>query len=228
MSDRKQSPPGPGGMGRGPRGPVEKPKDSRKTFSRLLKYFGVRKYQIMLVGILAAFSTIFGIVGPKLQGKVTTKLFDGFIGKYMAIMNNKPMPAIDFSYIGNILLITLGLYGFSALLGYLQQYLMSDVAQKIVFDLRRDMNDKMHKLPLKYFDSRTHGEVMSRITNDIDNIANTLQQSLTQFLTSGFTILGILIMMLSISPLLTHEDIQTFPEAVRSSAEGIGRSEWPY
>jgi ATP-binding cassette subfamily B multidrug efflux pump len=222
MSDNQRKPagrPGRGGMMGGPRGPVEKPKNMKKTFSRLLSYFGVRKKQIGLVGILAVLSTVFGIVGPKLQGKVTTKIFDGFIGKYAAIMNHKPLPGFDFVYIERMLLFVGGLYLFSAALGYIQQLIMSDVAQRIVYDMRSDMNRKLHQLPLKYFDSRTHGEIMSRVTNDIDNIANTLQQSITQFITSSCTIIGVLVMMLTISPLLTLITLLTLPTAMMATVK---------
>lgn len=200
-------------MARG-RGPVEKPKDLKGTSRRLLIYFGSRKIQLGIVVMLAVFSTVFGIIGPKLQGKVTTRLFEGFIGKFAAAKLSKPLPGLDFPYIEHMLYIIIGLYLFSALLGYIQQLVMADVAQKIVFDMRDDVNRKLHRLPLSYFDRRTHGEVMSRVTNDIDNIANTLQQSITQFVTSFVTILGVLVMMLTISPLLTLITLLTLPTAM--------------
>jgi len=203
-------------MGFGPRGgggPVEKAKDFKGTVRRLIRYFGPRRRQILSVLFLAVASTAFSIVGPKLMGKVTTKLFDGLIGKYAAAALHQPLPAIDFGYIGRMIAILIVLYVVSALLGFAQQYLMSDVAQTLVCDLRRDANDKLQRLPLKYFDARSHGEVMSRITNDIDNIGTTLQQSLTQLITSVCTIVGILIMMLTISPLLTLISVLTIPTA---------------
>jgi ATP-binding cassette, subfamily B, multidrug efflux pump len=128
------------------------------------------------------------------------------------ISNNGPK--IDFGYIGNIILILIGLYLISAAFGYIQQYIMAGVAQKTVFDMRSDVNEKLNRLPLKYFDSRTHGEILSRVTNDLDTVANTLQQSLTQLITSVVTIVGIIIMMLSISPLLTLVTIVTLPLSV--------------
>ncbi len=212
-----------GGMGRpgggppgmmGGRGPAEKPKNMKKTLSRFFSYFGVRRAQFYIVIVLAVCSTIFSIVGPKLQGKVTTKLFSGLMAKYAAIMQRQSLPSLDFAYMENMLLLIIGLYMISATLGYIQQIVMSDVAQKIVFDMREDVNLKLHRLPLKYFDARTHGEIMSRVTNDIDNIANTLQQSLTQLITSFCTVLGILIMMLTISPLLTLISLLTLPTAM--------------
>lgn len=195
-------------------GPAEKPKSLGKTLRRLMEYFGVRRSQLGIVFLLAILSTAFGIIGPKLQGRVTTKLFEGFLGKYVAAFTGNPLPAIDFAYIEHMLVFIVGLYLVSALLGYVQQLIMSDVAQKIVFDMRAEVQEKLHRLPLKYFDSRTHGEVMSRVTNDIDTIANTLQQSVTQFITSFATILGILIMMLTISPLLTLVSLLTLPAAM--------------
>ena len=201
---------GPPGMG----GPVEKAKDFGKSLRRLVTYFGPRRHQILSVLFLAALSTAFSIAGPKLMGKITTKLFDGLVGKYVAAFQGLPLPAIDFVYIGRIAGILVCLYLVSAFLGFAQQYLMSDVAQTIVYDLRRDVNDKLHRLPLKYFDARTHGEVMSRVTNDIDTIGNTLQQSLTQLMTSLCTIVGIVIMMLTISPLLTLISLLTIPTAL--------------
>jgi len=225
MSDAQNRPvPGggagrPGGfMGGGPGGraggPVEKPKNMGRTFRRFVSYFGTRKPQITVVFVLAVFSTVFGIVGPKLQGFVTTKLFDGIIGKYAAAMLGKPLPGLDFTYISRMLILIVVLYLISAALSYAQQLVMSDVAQKIVYDMREDVDGKLHRLPLKYFDARTHGEIMSRVTNDIDNIANTLQQSLTQFITSFCTIIGILVMMLTISPILTLISLLTLPTAM--------------
>lgn len=202
------------GMMMGGRGPTEKPKNMGKTIRRFFSYFGVRKIQFGIVLVLAVCSTIFSIVGPKLQGKVTTKLFDGLIGKYAALMAKKPLPGIDFVYVQHLLLVIIGLYLVSTLLSYIQQIVMSDVAQRIVYDMRTDVNLKLHRLPLKYYDARTHGEIMSRVTNDIDNIANTLQQSLTQFITSITTILGVIVMMLTISPLLTLISLLTLPTAM--------------
>ncbi len=218
---------GPGGggpMGFG-RGPAEKPKDMKRTVARLLSYFGPRKKRIAVVMALAVLGTAFGIVGPKLMGKVTTKLFEGIMGKYAAAMIGKPLPAIDFGYIGGMIGVLVGLYLTSALLGYLQQYLMSDVAQSIVFDLRRDASEKLHRLPLRYFDARTHGDVMSRVTNDIDNIGNTLQQSLTQLITSACTIAGVLVMMLTISPVLTLISLLTLPTAMLAVSKVMKKSQ---
>lgn len=200
---------GPGGPGM--RGPAEKPKNLKKAMKRFIEYFGARKKHLIAVCVIAVSSTVFSIVGPKLQGMVTTKLFEGIMSKNAAGLN--------FTYIGRLLLGIGFLYLVSAALSYLQQILMADTAQKIVFDMRRDVNDKLHRLPLKYFDGRTHGEVMSRMTNDIDTIGNTLQQSLTQMITSTATILGILVMMLTISPLLTMISLLTLPAAMLATVK---------
>ncbi|WHY70147.1 ABC transporter ATP-binding protein [Fictibacillus enclensis] len=193
-----------GRMGHGPGGGSmlmmgQKAKNFKGTLLRLLSYLKPRKRKLVAVFIAAIISTVFMIIGPKITGKAITVLFEGAYGKYKGI----PGAAIDFEKIRQLLLILAGLYVLSSLFNFLQQYLMSTVAQDTVFDLRRDVNQKLEKLPLKYFDGRPNGETLSRMTNDIDLIGSTLQQSLTQFITSIVTILGIIIMMLSISPLLT-------------------------
>lgn len=212
---REQGPPpgGPGGgFGRGPLGgqmgmPVQKARDFKGTMKRLLGYLKPRRLRLLTVFVFAILSTIFSIASPKILGKATTKLFEGIMLKY----NHVPGAGVDFSYIAQILLILIGLYIFSAIFGYLQQYIMAGVAQKTVFDIRNDVNDKLARLPLKFFDSRAHGEILSRITNDVDNISSTLQQSLTQLISSIVTIAGILIMMLTISPLMTLIALVTLP-----------------
>jgi ATP-binding cassette subfamily B protein len=203
--------PGGGFMGGMGRGVAEKPKDFAGTLKRFMVYFRPRRVQLAIVFVFAVLSTIFTIIGPKLMGQVTTKLFDGLISKYMAVFLHKPMPSIDFAFIGQIIVILIGLYAISALFSYIQQYQMAGVSQRIVFDMRQDMEDKLSRLPLKFYDGRTHGEIMSRVTNDIDNISGTLQQSLTQLVTSACTIIGVLVMMLTISPWLTLITIVTLP-----------------
>jgi ATP-binding cassette subfamily B protein len=204
------------------RGPVVKAKDFKGTLKRLLNYLKPQRMNFILVFVFAIMSTIFNIVGPKESGKAITKLVEGLVGKYTAMAKNAellkvgkpaniPVPGIDFQYIGNILLLLLGLYLISTLFGFLQQYIMAGVAQRTVYNLRKEVEDKISRLPLKYFDSRTHGEILSRVTNDVDNIATTLQQSLTQLITSLVTIVGIIIMMLTISPLLTLVVVLTLP-----------------
>ncbi|HBE80233.1 MAG TPA: ABC transporter [Firmicutes bacterium] len=202
----------PGGFGGGPMGgPVEKAKNVKGTVKRMLVYLQPHTTQLTIVFLFAILSTIFSVLGPKILGKATTRLLNGIIGKLVAYQSHQPVPSIDFKYIGTIMLILIGLYIFSSIFTYIQQYVMAGVAQKTVFDMRRDVNDKLARLPLKYFDARSHGEIMSRVTNDIDNISTTLQQSLTQLITSLCTIIGVIIMMLTISPMLTLIALVTLP-----------------
>ncbi|WP_068783916.1 ABC transporter ATP-binding protein [Paenibacillus phocaensis] len=199
---------GPGGPGMGM--PMEKAKDFKGTLKRLIRYLRPHKVQLAAVLVMAILSTVFSIFSPKVMGKATTKLFEGFMAKIQQV----PGAKIDFQYVWQIILILIGLYVLSALFSYVQQYLMAGVAQKTVYDLRKDVNAKLNKLPLKYFDARTHGEILSRVTNDVDNIASTLQQSLTQLITSVLTIIGVIAMMLSISPLMTLIAVLTLPLSI--------------
>lgn len=194
-----------GGMAMG--SPVDKPKDFKGTMRRLMGYLKPRGLQLLAVLIMAILSTVFGIVSPKVMGMATTKLFEGV----MARTQNISGAAVDFEYIGRILIILIVLYLISALFRYIQQFIMADIAQKTVYDMRKDVKHKLTKLPLRYFDSRTHGEILSRATNDVDNISSTLQQSLTQLITSLVTLLGVVVMMLTISPLLTLVTIIILP-----------------
>ncbi|MGP0584594.1 ABC transporter ATP-binding protein [Paenibacillus timonensis] len=204
-------PGGPGGHGGPGMGmPVEKAKDFKGTLKRLIRYLRPHKVQLAAVLVMAILSTVFSIFSPKVMGKATTKLFEGIVAKFQGV----PGAEIDFQYVWQIIMILIGLYVLSALFGYVQQYLMAGVAQKTVYDLRKDVNAKLNKLPLKYFDARTHGEILSRVTNDVDNIAGTLQQSLTQLITSILTIIGVIAMMLSISPLMTLIAVLTLPLSV--------------
>ena len=214
-----------GAMGR----PVEKAKDFKGTLKRLIGYLMEFRGRFIAVFVLAAGSTIFSIIGPKILGYATTKLADGIVAQVThkimvqaAIAKNmpayvirqlelQPIPKFDFAYIGMIILILLGLYLLSALLSFVMGYLMSTVSQKTVFKMRNDVKEKLDKLPLKYFDGHTHGEILSRVTNDIDNIATTLQQSLGQLITSLVMILGTLVMMISISPVMTLIALVTLP-----------------
>lgn len=201
-------PGGPGGPGMSM--PVEKAKDFKGTLKRLIRYLRPHKFQLAAVLVMAILSTVFSIFSPKVMGKATTKLFEGIMAKIQRV----PGAEIDFQYVWHIILILIGLYVLSALFSYVQQYLMAGVAQKTVYDLRKDVNAKLNKLPLKYFDARTHGEILSRVTNDVDNIAGTLQQSLTQLITSILTIIGVIAMMLSISPLMTLIAVLTLPLSI--------------
>src|SRR5215469_11102499 len=162
-----------GFMGGGPMAgfgmPVQKAKNFRGTLQRLLGYFRPETTRLLIVLVAAILSTVFNIIGPKLLGLATTKLFEGFILK----LHQVPGASIDFTYIGHILLILLGLYITSALFGYVQQFTMAGVAQRTVYRLREEVEAKLARLPLRYFDTRTHGEIMSRAVNDLDNITNT-------------------------------------------------------
>jgi ATP-binding cassette subfamily B multidrug efflux pump len=196
-----------GAMGR----PVEKAKNFRGTLNRLLRYFLPQKYRLMIVLVAAIIGTVFNIVGPKILGLATTKLFAGVLAKYEAFLHHLPAPGIDFHYIATVLLILLGLYIISAIFIYIQQYIMAGVAQRTMYQLRKEVDEKISRLPLKYFDTHTHGEVMSRAVNDMDNLSTTLQQSLTQLITSVVTLLGVIVMMLTISPLLSLVVVLTLP-----------------
>jgi ATP-binding cassette subfamily B multidrug efflux pump len=196
-----------GAMGR----PVEKPKDLKGTALRLLGYFLPQKFLLMIVLGTAIIGTTFNIIGPKILGLATTKLFDGLIAKFVAIQHHLPAPGIDFNYIATVLLILLGLYIISSIFIYIQQYIMAGVAQRTMYRLRKEVDEKLSRLPLKYFDSRTHGEIMSRAVNDMDNLSTTLQQSVTQLITSAVTLIGVIVMMLTISPLLSLIVVLTLP-----------------
>ncbi|OIK15144.1 ABC transporter [Bacillus sp. MUM 116] len=216
-------PGGPGG-GFGFRGgmmPVQKAKDFKGTLKRLISYLKPHKFQLLAVLVTAIISTIFSIVSPKIMGKATTKLFEGLMLKFRGV----PGAIIDFDYIGHIILLLIGLYALSSIFSYLQQFIMAGVAQKTVYNLRKEVDEKLNRLPLKYFDSRTHGEILSRAVNDIDNISTTLQQSLTQLITSVITIIGVIVMMLSISPLMTLIVVVTLPLSFIATASIAKKSQ---
>jgi ATP-binding cassette, subfamily B, multidrug efflux pump len=206
----------PGGMQGGPMGrggwgamgmPVQKAKDFRGTALRLLGYFLPQKNRLLIVLGTAIIGTVFNIVGPKILGLATTKLFEGLLLKFRGV----PGASVDFNYIAHVLLILLGLYIVSSIFIYLQQFVMAGVAQRTMYRLRREVDEKISRLPLKYFDSRTHGEIMSRAVNDMDNLSTTLQQSITQLITSAVTLLGVIVLMLTISPLLSLIVVLTLP-----------------
>ncbi|MDM5284061.1 ABC transporter ATP-binding protein [Peribacillus frigoritolerans] len=225
MSNQKK-PQGGGQVGHGPGGGNmmmmgQKAKDFKGTLKRLLTYLKPRRNKLISVFFAAIMSTIFMIVGPKIMGNAITELFEGAYGKFQGI----PGAAINFDKIGQILLLLAGLYALSSLFNYVQQYIMSSIAQDTVYDLREDLNKKLEKLPLKYFEGRPNGETLSRMTNDIDTIGSTLQQSLTQFITSIVTIVGIIIMMLSISPLLTLISIISLPLSIFAIRPILKRSQ---
>jgi ATP-binding cassette subfamily B protein len=196
--------PGRGGpMGGGPMraamGGGEKPKNFQKAMKTFLKYLSPYRFQLILVFIFAITSTVFMIVGPKLLGNATTKLFQGIVAKVAHVQG----AAVDFTYIGRIAFILLGLYVLSSIFSFAQGYLMSGIAMKVTYTFRKNIVEKIKRMPLKYFDTKTHGEVLSLVTNDIDTISNTLAQNLSQIVTSVTTIIGVLVMMLTISWLMT-------------------------
>lgn len=179
--------------------PAEKPKDFKTTFKRLLSYLKSFIFQLIAVILIAILGTSFSILGPKIMGMATTEIFQGVLKK----MQGVPEASINFDYILRIILILGVLYILSAIFTYIQQIIMVSIAQKTVYNMRNDINDKLSRLPLKFFDTHTHGEILSRVTNDVDNISNTLQQSITQLITSLITFIGIGVMMLIISPVMT-------------------------
>ncbi len=185
-----------GGPGRG-MVPGEKAKDLKGAIGKMLRYMGKYKIAVVFVMIIAACSTVFSVVGPKVLGKATTALATGLMAKVAGT------GGIDFSYIGKILIFVLGLYLLSSVLSFLQGWIMTGITQKICYRMRKEITEKINRMPMKYFESRTYGEVLSRITNDVDTLGMGLNQSVTQIITSTATIIGVLVMMLSISPLMT-------------------------
>ena len=185
-----------GPMGRGMQ-PGEKPKDLKKSVKKLTQYIAKYKIAIFVVMLFAAFSTIFNVAGPKILGKATTALSEGLMKKIQGT------GSIDFHKIGLILLIVLALYLASALFSFVQGWIMTGITQKVCYRLRREISEKINRMPMKYFESRTYGEVLSRTTNDVDTLGQGLNQSITTIITSVATLIGVLVMMLSISPLMT-------------------------
>ena len=175
----------------------EKAKDFKGTLKKLIRYMSVFKIQMLLVFVFAVGGTIFNIVGPKILGKATTEIFNGLISQVSG------GDGINFEKLGHILLLTLCLYVVSALFSFIQGYIMTGISQKTTYRLRKEISQKIHKMPMNYFDTKPVGEVLSRVTNDVDTLGQSLNQSATQLITSVTTIIGVLIMMLSISPIMT-------------------------
>ncbi|AKN29657.1 multidrug ABC transporter ATP-binding protein [Clostridium carboxidivorans P7] len=175
----------------------EKARDFKATMSKLIKYLSVYRMSIIIVFIFAIVSAALGVAGPKILGRATTKLFEGIMAKIAGTGN------IDFDYIRNIVLILIALYLISAFFAYIQGWIMSSVSMKVSYNMRKELSEKINKMPLKYFDSTNHGEVLSRVTNDVDTLSQTLNQSLGQIITSVTTVIGVLVMMLTISWQLT-------------------------
>ena len=217
-----ENPRGRRGFGRGPMVvSLEKPKDLRRTTKRLMGYLRPHIPWLVIVVVLAVISTVISIQLPKIQGKAVTEIFNGFMAKisrgalskiFKGVSESKS--TMNYTKIASILMEVGVLASISALLSYLQQFIMAGVTQKIVYRLRRDVREKMSRLPLRFYDSKTHGEMMSRFSNDIDLISSTLQQGLVQILTSFVSIVGIIVMMLTISPFLTLAAVLTLPLSV--------------
>ncbi|NLZ46558.1 MAG: ABC transporter ATP-binding protein, partial [Clostridiales bacterium] len=193
-------------MGHG--GPMmagEKAKNFKGSVAKLARYMSKFKFAMIAVFIFAVGSTLFNIVGPKQLAKATNKIFSGLTAKIQGT------GSMDFDAIGKVLLIVLGLYCISAIFQFIQGWIMTSISQKVSYNLRRDISQKISRLPMKFFDKQTHGEVLSRITNDVDMLSQSLNQSITQLITSITTVIGILIMMLSISPVMTLIALLTLP-----------------
>ena len=211
-----------GPMGGGPhggRGPAEKAKDVKGTTKKLANRLSEHKIAIIIVMIFAIGSTIFSIVGPKILGNATTEIYTGLMNKINGT------GGIDFANIGKIILFALGLYAVSALFSMIQSYIMAGVAQKATYKIRNELTEKINKLPMKYFDKRTNGEVLSIISNDVDTLSTGLNQSITQIITSIFTIIGILVMMLSISWEMTLVSLLILPVSAAILKKVIGKSQ---
>jgi ATP-binding cassette subfamily B multidrug efflux pump len=212
-----------GPMGRG--GPMammkgDKPRDFKGTMSKLFDYLGFYKIAIAFVLVIAMIATAFTIAAPKILGKATTKLFEGAVAQIAGTGTG-----IDFVYIGRILLITFGLYMISAILSYIQGWIMSNIAMDITYRFRQDIAAKINRLPFRYFDGTNQGEVLSRITNDVDTVSQTLNQSLSQIVTSVTSVVGVLIMMLTISWLMTLVALLVVPLSMAVIALVVSQSQ---
>ena len=209
-------------MGHGPgRGmmPGEKAKDFTGTIQKLFAYLGSYRIVLGVVILFAIGSTVFNIVGPKILGKATTEIFKGLVGKVSG------GSGIDFTKIGKILLTLLCLYVISACFSFIQGYIMTGVSQKLTYRMRKEISEKINRMPMNYFDTTTHGEVLSRVTNDVDTLSQSLNQSATQMITSVTTIIGVLIMMLSISPLMTLVALLILPVSMGLISMIVKRSQ---
>ena len=195
------------GIGRGPMhgsmGMAEKAKDFRGTLKKIIRYLKPYLFSLIIVVLFAAGSSVFSIIGPRLLGKATTRIFEGLVSKVSGI----PGAGVDLGAVWDMVLLLAILYAASSLFSFIQGFIVSGVAQKLSFNLRKDVSEKIDRMPLKYFDTKTHGEVLSRITNDIDTVSQTMNQSLAQIITSVVTLTGILIMMFSVSWLMAIASI---------------------
>lgn len=206
--------PGHGGMRAG-----EKAKDFKGTIKKLISYMSVFKIQMLFVLIFAVGGTIFNIVGPKILGKATTEIFNGLVNKVSGT------GGMDFKRIGQILLWTLSLYVVSAVFSFIQGYIMTGISQKTTYHFRREISEKINRMPMSYFDKMTYGEVLSRVTNDVDTLGQSLNQSATQMITSVTQMIGVLIMMLSISPMMTLVALLMLPVSITMISLIMGKSQ---
>jgi len=190
--------------------PTQKAKDFKGTATRLLGYLRPHRAALVVVVLAGAIGTVFSVVGPRILGLATTRIFEG----YLARAAGTPGAGIDFEYIGRILTTLVALYIIGNCFQYLMQYLMAGIAQRTVYAMRREVEAKFDRLPLRFFDGRTHGEIMSRAVNDLDSISGTLQQTLTELLTSALTLIGVTVMMLTISWILTLVTVLTLPLSI--------------
>ena len=197
----------------------ERAKDFKGTLKQLVHYLSPYKYFIFTVVLFAILSATFSIIGPKIMGEATTEIFNGLVSKISG------GSGIDFSKIGRILIFLLGLYAISAVCNFIQNFIMSGVSQKIAYSLRKSISEKLNRLPMKYFDSKTHGEILSRVTNDVDTVSSNLDQCMTQMITSITTLIGVVIMMLTISPLMTLAVLIIIPIALILLAFIVGHSQ---
>lgn len=204
---REKRPPKSGGghMGPGPMIGGEKARNFKGTMKKLIEYLSVYKLSMFTVLIFAVASSIFTIVGPKILGTVTTELFEGTMAKIAGT------GSVNFNYIGRIIILLIALYLISSLFSYIQGYIMSNVSMKVSYNFRKNISEKINRMPLKYFDITSHGEVLSRVTNDVDTLSQTLSQSLSQIITSVTTVIGVLVMMLTISWQLTLASMLIIP-----------------
>lgn len=207
-------------MGKGPLGPGEKPKDFKVTMKKLMQYLKPYLIPIIVVVIFAVGSASFSIVGPKILGEATTNIFEGLVSKVTGTGTG-----IDFDKIAGILMTLVVLYIISALFSFAQSFIMSGVSQKVSYRLRKEISEKINVMPVKYFDTKTHGEVLSRVTNDVDTMSQNLNQIMTQVITSITTIIGVLIMMLSISVVMTGISIVVLPVSAFFIMQVVKRSQ---
>lgn len=217
MSENKQAKM-PGGPGRGMQG-TEKARDFSGTMKKLFGYMKRYKVRFALMIIVAVISTIFTIVGPKILGKATTELFNGLVAKIGGT------GSINFTKIGQILLALLCIYLISAVFSFIQRYVMSGISNDVSYSLRQDISKKMNRMPMKYFESRTNGEILSRVTNDVDTLQQSVNQSFSELITAATTIVGVLVMMLSINVWMTLCALLILPVSLGIISQVMRRSQ---